>query len=150
MIFGLSALVETSLFYPTGFIMDRYGRKWTAVPCLFILSVGLAITPLTTDFASLLAVAIVLGVGNGFGMGINMTLGSDFSPPKRRAEFLGVWRLVTDVGTVGGPVMVAAVIAAASLAAAPLAVAVVGLAGTAMLSWGVPETLNSGHLQIDE
>lgn len=149
-IFGLSSLVETSLFYPTGYVMDRHGRKWTAVPCLLILSIGLAFTPLTSDFASLLAVGLVLGVGNGFGMGINMTLGSDFSPPTRRAEFLGVWRLVTDTGTVGGPVLVSVVIAAASLVAAPLVVSVVGLAGTALVSWAVPETLRTGPLLADD
>src|SRR4028118_1976007 len=32
-----------------------------------------------------------------------MTLGSDFAPAIGRAEFLGVWRLVSDVGTAGGP-----------------------------------------------
>ena len=38
------------------------------------------------------------GLGNGFSTGIFMTLGGDFAPREGRGEFLGVWRLVGDVG----------------------------------------------------
>ena len=32
--------VDMALFYPAGVVMDRYGRKWAAVPCLVVLSIG--------------------------------------------------------------------------------------------------------------
>ena len=66
----------------------------------------------------LLLAGLLIGFGNGLGAGINMTLGSDFSPRGRRAEFLGAWRLSSDAGSVGGPLLIAAIASAASLAAA--------------------------------
>jgi hypothetical protein len=103
----------------------------------------MALVPLTDDFAGLLLVGVFLGVANGIGSGVNMTLGSDLSPVVGRSQFLGVWRLVSDIGTAGGPLLVAAVTSLASLAAAPVAVALVGLLGTGVMWWAVPETLTA-------
>ena len=141
LIFGLAYAGDMVLFYPVGVVMDRFGRKWAGVPCLLMISVGLVVIPFTRDFVALLLAGLLIGFGNGFGAGINMTLGSDFSPRGRRAEFLGVWRLVSDVGSVGGPLLIAAITAAASLAAASFFAALVGVAGAGILGALVPETL---------
>ncbi|MGH2609196.1 MAG: MFS transporter, partial [Tepidiformaceae bacterium] len=107
-IFGLTSAIDMTLFYPVGIMMDRLGRKWAGVPCLLVMSLGMLAIPATANFAGLLLAGLVTGVGNGLGSGINMTLGADFSPALRRGEFLGVWRLITDVGTAGGPLVVGA------------------------------------------
>lgn len=141
LIFGLAYAVDMTLFYPVGVVMDRFGRKWAGVPCLVMISVGLVVIPLTRDFGALLLAGLLIGFGNGLGAGINMTLGSDFSPRERRAEFLGAWRLIADVGAVGGPLLIAAVTSAASLAAASFLAATIGITGAGILGWFVPETL---------
>jgi MFS family permease len=140
-IFGLSSALDMTMFYPAGFVMDRYGRKWTAVPCLLIFSVGMFLIPFTAGFAGLLAASLVTGVGNGMGAGINMTLGADVSPPGRRAEFLGVWRFVTDIGTAGGPLLLSVVTAVSTLGFATLATGGIGLAGAAVMAFLVAEPL---------
>jgi MFS family permease len=143
LIFGLSSGIEMVMFYPIGMLMDRKGRKWAAVPCLVLLSVGMALIPLTSTFAGLLVVGLFLGVANGLGAGINMTLGSDFSPQLGRSQFFGIWRLVSDFGTAGGPLLVAAVTSIASLGAAAVAVGAFGLVGAAVMWRSVPETLQA-------
>src|SRR5690606_33504557 len=35
-----SFLIDAAVFYPSGAVMDRFGRKWTAVPCLTVLAIG--------------------------------------------------------------------------------------------------------------
>ena len=50
-----------------------------------------------------LLAALLAGLANGLSSGIVMTLGTDLAPPGRRGEFLGVWRLLTDAGSVLGP-----------------------------------------------
>ncbi len=142
LIFGISAALDMTLFYPAGMASDRWGRKAVAIPCLTLMATGLLLVPLTGSFWSLAAVGLVLGLGNGLGSGIVMTLGSDFAPAVGRAEFLGVWRLVSDVGTAGGPLLVAGVEAAASLATASVSVGLVGLAGAAIVLLRVPEPLH--------
>jgi MFS family permease len=141
-IFGVSASIDMLLFYPAGMVMDRWGRKWTAVPCLVLLSAGLMLLPLTTGFASLLGVGMFLGFGNGLGSGIVMTLGSDFTPRIGRGEFLGVWRLVSDIGAASGPVVISAVTAAATLGTAAVVVGAIGVAGAAMMVVRVAEPLH--------
>ena len=74
-IFGLSGAVDMLLFYPAGSVMDRLGRKWVAVPSMFVLGLAHLLLPLTHSTVTLTAVALLMGVGNGLGAGVIMTLG---------------------------------------------------------------------------
>ena len=150
LIFGLTYAADMTLFYPVGLVMDRFGRKWAGVPCLVMLSVGLVAIPFTRDFVALLLAGLLIGFGNGLGAGINMILGSDFSPPGRRAEFLGVWRLAGDAGSVGGPLLIAAITSAGSLATASFVAAAIGVAGAGVLGLLVPETLLPAESIIED
>jgi MFS family permease len=138
---SISFFIDASLFYPTGMMMDRLGRKWVMVPCLLVMALGLVILPLTGDFTSFLSVAVITGIGNGFGSGIVMTMGADFSPDQGRGEFLGVWRLISDSGQAGGPVVISFLTGIGSLALAALASAGIGFFGAALMLLLVPETL---------
>lgn len=138
---GFSSAIDMLLFYPVGVVMDRWGRKYVAVPSLVVLSVGLALIPLTRNFEMLLLVGVLTGLGNGLGTGIVMTLGADLSPQIGRGEFLGVWRLVGDVGTAGGPFVIGAIAGALTLGAASLVAAGIGLAGAAFMMAVARETL---------
>jgi len=136
LIFGISSIVDLMLFYPSGIVSDRWGRKAVAVPCITILSLGHVLLPLSHSFETLLLVALLLGFGNGLGSGIVMTLGADRAPEIGRASFLAVWRLVSDAGTTAGPLLGAAVIALGSLALAPPVVGILGFGtGFVVLKW---------------
>ncbi len=121
--------------------MDTKGRKWVAVPCLITMAISLAILPLTDIFTTFLLVGMLIGLGNGFGSGINMTLGADFSPDVGRGEFLGVWRLISDVGQGGGPIVISAVTGLVTLGAASVVTGGIGLFGAALMVLLVPEPL---------
>jgi MFS family permease len=140
-LFGVSLGVEVLFVYPGGSVMDRYGRKAVAVPCLVLMSAGLALLPLAHGVWSMVLIAVLLGFGNGISSGVNMTLGADLAPAVGRAEFLGVWRVFGDIGTAGGPLAVAGVTAALTLGDASVAVGVLGLAAAAYVARFVPETL---------
>ena len=141
LIFSVSSAVESVLFYPVGILMDRKGRRWAATLSMFLLSIGVASIPFTSDLAALTKVALLLGLANGLGTGINMTLGTDLSPSIGRNQFLGVWRLVSDIGTAGGPLLVAVTTSVASFGVAAFVVGGVGALGLTVLWLGVPETL---------
>jgi MFS family permease len=141
LITSASFFIDASIFYPVGLLMDTKGRKWAAVPCLLTMAAGLAILPLTDSFTSFLVVGMLTGLGNGFGSGINMTLGADFAPDVGRGEFLGVWRLVSDVGQAGGPVVISVITGLATLSAASLVTGGIGFAGAALMVLFVPEPL---------
>lgn len=140
-ILSASAFADLTLFYPAGWLMDRRGRKFAIVPSFLLQGVGLALVPLTHGFAALLAVALGLGLGNGLSAGTMMTLGSDLAPRAMVGEFLGVWRLVGDAGSSGGPLLVGAVAEALDLGMAAVAVAAVGVGAALVFAYRVPETL---------
>ncbi|MEX2523386.1 MAG: MFS transporter [Gammaproteobacteria bacterium] len=141
LIFSLSMAIDLALFYPAGLLMDRRGRKWAAVPCAGLLALSLVLLPLAQGFTGLLLVALLAGVANGLGTGVVMTLGSDLSPPGRRGEFLGVWRLLSDLGLAGGPLLIGVLSHAGGLAVATFSVAGIGLIGMFVLLFHVQETL---------
>ena len=141
LITSASFFIDASIFYPVGLIMDTRGRKWVAVPCLVTMAAGLVILPLTDTFTAFLIIGLLTGLGNGFGAGINMTLGADFAPDVGKGEFLGLWRLISDVGQGGGPVVISAVTALATLGAASVVTGGIGFAGAALMLVFVPEPL---------
>jgi len=140
-IISMSAMVDAALFYPVGVVMDRFGRKWTGVPCLLLFAVSLAMLPFATGYQSLLAAALVAGLANGLGSGLLLTLGSDLAPASGRGEFLGIWRLIGDVGHSAGPLMLGVLIEVATLGTAALFAAGIGFLGAGVLYWLVDETL---------
>ena len=116
LIYGIMGAVDMLLFYPAGKVMDLHGRLAITLPSMLIMGASLLFVPFTTGFASLLAVSIVLGVGNGIGSGIILTTAADASPEVGRTQFIGVWRIITDLGGGGGPVLFSAITAVLSLA----------------------------------
>lgn len=145
-IVSLSAAVDFSLFLVAGWLMDQHGRKFAIVPCFSIQALGMALVPLTATFGGLLFAAVLIGFGNGLGAGSMMTLGADLSPAEARGEFLGLWRLISDVGFTGGPLAVGAVADIFALSSAVWVIAGSGLAAAGIFLFFVPETLKRKQL----
>jgi MFS family permease len=140
-IISVSAAIDMSLFIPAGMLMDRMGRKWATVPSFAVMAVGMALIPLSGDFLGLMIATGVIGLGNGLSSGTMMTLGADLAPREATGEFMGVWRLIGDLGATGGPVMVGGVADLIGLEAAALMLTGVGLIAATTLLLFVRETL---------
>ena len=140
---SLGALVDTLMFLPAGYILDHLGRKFALVPCLLILGLSIAIMPLTESFMMFTLVVMLAGLGNGFGTGIFMTLGGDFSPRYGRNHFLGVWRFVGDSGQAIGPSALGYLASVAGNMTACLATGSLALLAVTILWIFVPEPTKS-------
>lgn len=138
LVYGLSGLVDTAVFYPAGKLMDRRGRLWVAVPSMVALGLTLLLLPLASTGAWLAVVAMAMGLANGIGAGMIMTLGADVAPPAARAQFLGVWRLFTDTGGAAGPLVIAAGAALGSLAGGAVVMGAMGVLAAAVMQATVP------------
>lgn len=138
LVFGLAGAVDMLLFYPAGRVMDRLGRLWIAVPSMLVMALAMALLPWTQTLPAVIAVALVLGFGNGIGSGILMTLGADTAPEQGRAQYLGIWRLFGDTGNAAGPLGVSLGAALGSLGAGVIAMGGIGVLATAALGRWVP------------
>jgi MFS family permease len=140
LIYGLAGAIDMATFYPAGRVMDRRGRRWVAVPSMVIMGCALVLVPLTSAFATLVLAALLLGFGNGIGSGMIMTIGADNAPPIGRPAFLGIWRLLSDTGTCGGPVLLSALTGVAGLATAVVGNGLLGLLAAGVLWFWLPRS----------
>ena len=138
LVFGLAGAVDMLLFYPAGKLMDRLGRLWVAVPSMLVMAVAMALLPFTQALGAVITVALVLGIGNGIGSGILMTLGADTAPEHARAQYLGIWRLFGDTGNAAGPLGVSLGAALGSLGGGIMAMGGVGVLAAGALARWVP------------
>ncbi|PPF43551.1 MFS transporter [Pseudoclavibacter sp. AY1F1] len=145
LVIGVSAGVDFALFFVSGWVMDRFGRVWGAVPALLGLGAGFLTLAFTHDLAGdasqlwFTALAVWLGFANGIGSGILMTLGADLAPRQDPAPFLGAWRLITDSSAASVPVIVAAATALVSISFTSGMLGVLGFVGAALMGWQIPK-----------
>lgn len=141
LVVGVSGAIDFALFYLSGQVMDRLGRRWAAVPSLIIMAVGFVTLAFTHDLSAastwFVACGVVLGIGNGLSSGILMTLGADLAPRGDPAPFLAVWRTLADLGGATLPLAISAV-AVFSLPVASAGVGVVALLGAAGFARWIP------------
>jgi MFS family permease len=138
LIYGLAGGIDMLVFYPAGKVMDHKGRRWVAVPSMFIMGMAMLLMPLTTGFVTLLIASLAIGFGNGIGSGLIMTLGADHSPRHGRAHFLGVWRLMSDIGSSCGPVLLSFLAGSLSLAAGIATTGLIALFAAGTLARWIP------------
>jgi MFS family permease len=147
LVIGVAAAIDFSLFFLGGWIMDRFGRLWTILPCALGLSIGLIALAFTHDLDAnvgwYIGIAMFLALSNGLGAGILMTLGADLADRHNPAPFLGAWRFTTDLGGAGAPILVTAITAALSLAVGVGALGVIGLVGALVLGVFVPRYVSA-------
>ena len=129
---GIAGALDLALSYSSGQIMDRFGRRWSALPTLLGLSTTFALLTLAYDPTTFLAVALVMALANGVGSGIILVIGSDLAPKGERNEFLASYRLLVDAGVAATPILMSGLAALLGLTSAMLAVTGVGIVGAAM------------------
>jgi MFS family permease len=129
---GVAAVVDFALFYTSGQIMDRWGRRWAAVPTTIGLSLTHIFMFVATDEPTFLIFAVLMSLANGLGSGLVLTLGADLAPDDARPEFLAGFRLLVDAGVAAAPPILSAITAVVGLGTGMASFGVVGL-GTAWL-----------------
>jgi MFS family permease len=145
LVIGIAGAVDFALFYTSGWIMDRWGRLASALPCMLGLSVCYFLLAwsghLDARVGWFIAVAMAMSLANGVGSGILMTLGADLAPREHPAPFLGAWRFTGDLGSAAAPLVISGVTAVATIAVASGVMGVLGLVGAGILLRYVPRYL---------
>ena len=152
----LSFAVDSLMFPIAGFIMDKFGRRYTGIPAFIILGFSLVLigtvdNPLMflTSYSTLILSAIMSGIGNGISSGLVLTIGSDLSPPNNRGGFLGIWRLISDGGGAAGPTGMGIRAYSYSLASASFSRGFIAITGIIFLRFFVKETLEKNNSKTE-
>lgn len=103
--FGL-ALVSVgglALAYPSGMLVDRFGRKAVIVPATMLSGTALSLFALAPDFRWFLISCSVWAMASGVSGAAPSAYAADIAPPGMNAVVLGAFRMLSDVGYVVGP-----------------------------------------------
>lgn len=136
---GIAGAVDFALFYTSGQLMDRFGRRASIVPTMLALGVCMMLMVFAATPSLFLTVAIALSVANALSSGIVLTLGADLSPKDGRNEFLATFRMLVDVGSATAPLALSGITAAFSLPVAFVAVGCLSIVGAAGLWHYLPK-----------
>ncbi len=142
-VYALASLIDMSLFYPVGIIVDKYGRKWSAAPSILVFIIGILLLPFADNLMLFILVTCLLGLANGLGTGIVMLIGMDLAPPNNKNSFLALWRFIGDLGGFTGPVIASFFANSMGLLFVSTTVASFGFIALIFTIFLMPETLHA-------
>ena len=105
-IFSFIAIVTFSMIIPTGFISDKLGRKWAAVPAAILSLIAFILIPLFDTLPLLIVAGLIIGVANGLAMGAMTIYTFDIVPAEYRGQLQALRRSVGEIGGVLSPPIV--------------------------------------------
>jgi MFS family permease len=105
LLFTISGAVVFAMILPTGFIMDKLGRKWTTVPSTGIPAVAFFLIPITSSFTQLAILVALTGLSNGLSLGSMATSTYDVVPANVRGRLQAARRLIAEVGGICTPLL---------------------------------------------
>lgn len=103
---GVSGVVDILSAYPSGYIMDKFGRIPAIALSMGVMGGGLMAMAFSADALSFGVATVITGIGDGFGGGALLTVGADLGSQlngKDMPVFLGMWRFTADIGSFFGP-----------------------------------------------
>jgi MFS family permease len=139
LIIGLAGAIDFALFYNGGQVIDKYGRRFAAVPTILAIGAGIACIPFTTDASSFALVAVLLAVANAVGSGLVLTIGADLAPEGSRNEFLAAFRLLLDGGIATAAPAISLLTIAVGLSTGLFALSGLALIGAYLMNHYLPK-----------
>ncbi len=141
---GLVSIVGLTLAYPSGMLVDRWGRKAVIVPATMLTAVAMPLFAVVTTWPAFLAASLVWASATGIGGAAPAAYAADSAPREATATALGTYRAVADLGYVVGPLLLGAIADLAGADAALLFAAMLAMSAAVAFAVYAPETLRPG------
>lgn len=130
--FALGSVVGLGAAYPSGWLADRYGRKWVIVPATGIMGLSMAVYCFAPSYAWFLVASVAWGVAISVASAAPAAYAADSAPPGMNAGAMSTYRMAADFGYVVGPIALGLaadlVGAKTALLASAVALAIMGAA----------------------
>jgi len=89
--------------FPSGWLSDKVGRKIPMMACLFLSGVAALLIPSQGSLAGLMGIMAFYGLATGL-QGSIAAWPADVAPKDRLGTYMGVYRVMGDIGMVLGPI----------------------------------------------
>ena len=137
---GLASLVGLALIYPSGVLVDRYGRKVVIVPATLVSGASLVVFLLMPSYAWFLAGCVAWSLAVGVSGAAPAAYAADVAPPGMNAAAMSTYRMLADLGYVLGPIALGLITDAFGANAALATAAVLLVAVAVVFARVAPET----------
>ena len=138
---GMVSIVGLVLAYPSGMLVDRWGRKAVIVPATLLTAAAMPLFAVVTTWPAFLAASLVWACATGVGGAAPGAYAADTAPRDATAAALGTYRAVADLGYVVGPLLLGAIADLAGPAEALLFTSLLTAAAAVAFALRAPETL---------
>jgi len=142
---ALASLVGLAFTYPSGVLVDRYGRKVVIVPATLMSGVALTMFLAAPSYAWFLAACVVWSMASGVSGAAPAAYAADVAPAGMNAAAMSAYRMLSDLGYVLGPLALGAVTDLLGADVALGSTAVLMIAVALLFAQRAPETWRAGR-----
>jgi MFS transporter, DHA1 family, multidrug resistance protein len=100
---GMVSIVGLVLVYPSGVLVDRFGRKSVIVPSTILSGVSMLAFMVADGFGPFMVASIFWAIATGISGAAPGAYAADVAPPGMMASAMGLYRALSDIGYVVGP-----------------------------------------------
>jgi MFS family permease len=141
---ALASLVGLALAYPSGTLVDRYGRKAVIVPATIMAGLSIVLFPLAPSYGWFLVACVVWSIASGVSGAAPAAYAADVAPPGMNAAAMSMYRMLGDLGYVVGPIVLGLATDAVGPDATLAAAALLLVAAALLFAFRAPETHRAG------
>ena len=138
---GMISIMGLVLVYPSGALVDRFGRKSVIVPATLLTGVAILGYGVATTFAGFMVCSLIWSAASGVSGAAPAAYAADVAPPEMMAPTMGLYRALADAGYVVGPLVLGIVADARSPNTALWVTCVLLVASALLFAFRAPETL---------
>jgi MFS transporter, DHA1 family, multidrug resistance protein len=131
--------------YPSGVLLDRYGRKAVIVPATILSGASMALFYVAPNFSWFVGASILWGVASSIGGAAPAAYAADSAPEGMNAAAMSCYRTLSDLGYVLGPVLLGLLADLTGAGTALLVSAVMLITIGALFARFAPETHRPGN-----
>jgi MFS family permease len=144
---SLVSLGALCLAYPSGVLVDRFGRKAVIAPGVLIAGVAAFTFAFAPSFGWYLAACAVWSIALGISSAAPSAYAADIAPPGMNAVVMSSFRMLSDAGYVLGPIVLGVVAERQSPTSALSSAGVLLIVSAVLFARLAPETFDpSGHM----
>jgi MFS transporter, DHA1 family, multidrug resistance protein len=137
---GLASVVGLVLIYPSGMLVDRYGRKIVIMPATLVSGAAMLLFLVMPSYAWFLAGCVVWSVATGVSGAAPAAYAADTAPAGMNAAAMSAYRMLADLGYVIGPLALGAITDGFGAERAIATATVLLVAAAALFGRYAPET----------
>ena len=144
---GMISIVGLVLVYPSGMLVDRFGRKAVIVPSAVLSAAAMILFPFAGSFAAFLVASLFWAAASGVGGAAPAAYAADLAPKGSVGPALGLYRTLADMGYVVGPLLLGVLSDVASPEVALFFTAGLLIVSGSLFLLRAPETI-PGHTTV--